>query len=256
MAIANTYTALLTHEQQYGGHSNWKLGVYPTIAVSEAKVPTGTMYVLEENGEVCASMVLNHDQAEEYAEMAIPRRGRSCDGHSYAVHPAAKGGPRIRTAAGAQYAALTGITPHIVFDELSKTSPIPLISMVDTARDYAAENGCKKICLLGTLPTMEGMFFQNSFAKRGIEVVTPNAEERIYIGTKIETELEFGKVLPETQRAFKEIAERIIREEQVQAVVLGCTELPLIFDGVELPVPYINVMQVHINALVDLIMQD
>ncbi len=159
------------------------------------------------------------------------------------------------TAAGAQYAALTGITPHIVFDELSQASPIPLISMVDTARDYAVANDYKKICLLGTLPTMNGAFFQNSFAKRGIEVVTPNAEEKNYIGTKIETELEFGKVLPETQRAFKEIAERIIREEQVQAVVLGCTELPLIFDGAELPVPYIDVMQVHIKALVELIMQ-
>ncbi len=69
IAIADTYTALLKHEQQYGSNSNWKLDVYPTIAVPEAKVPTGTMYVLEENGEVCASMVLNHDQAEEYAEI-------------------------------------------------------------------------------------------------------------------------------------------------------------------------------------------
>lgn len=44
-------------------------------------------------------------------------------------------------AAGAQYAALTGITPHIVFDELSKKSPIPLISMVDTARNFAQKAG-------------------------------------------------------------------------------------------------------------------
>lgn len=164
-------------------------------------------------------------------------------------------GIRNLEAAGAQYAALTGITPHIVFEELSKASPIRLISMVDTARDYAAANGYQKICLLGTLPTMEGTFFQNSFAKHSIEVVTPKAEEKAYIGTKIETELEFGKVLPDTQRTFKEITERIIQEEHVQAIVLGCTELPLIFDGVELPVPYIDVMQIHINALVDLIMQ-
>jgi N-alpha-acetyltransferase 60 len=68
-AIADTYTALLTYEQHNGGHSNWKLGVYPTIAVPQAKVPTGTIYVLEEDGEVCASMVLNHDQALEYAQI-------------------------------------------------------------------------------------------------------------------------------------------------------------------------------------------
>lgn len=66
-AIAETYIDLLTHEQQHGSHSNWKLGVYPTIAVPERSVPTGTMYVLEEDGEICASMILNSEQAEEYA---------------------------------------------------------------------------------------------------------------------------------------------------------------------------------------------
>ena len=165
-------------------------------------------------------------------------------------------GIRNLAAAGARYAALTGITPHIVFEELSSASPIPLVSMVDAARDDAAARGFKKICLLGTLPTMEGTFFQSSFAKRGIEVITPNAGERRFIGTKIETELEFGKVLPDTRSEFKAIAERVIREEQAQAVVLGCTELPLIFADVSLPVPYIDVMQVHIAALIDLILRD
>ena len=68
-AIADTYTELLTYEQQHGSHSNWVLGVYPTIAVPEQKVPEGSMYVLEEDGEICASMVLNHEQAEEYSHI-------------------------------------------------------------------------------------------------------------------------------------------------------------------------------------------
>lgn len=54
MAIAETYRALLTYEQQFGSNSNWKLDVYPTITVPRSKVPTGTMYVLEEDGEICA----------------------------------------------------------------------------------------------------------------------------------------------------------------------------------------------------------
>ena len=159
-------------------------------------------------------------------------------------------------AAGAEYAVLTGITPHIVFDELAASSPIPLISMVDTARDHAAVCGYKKICLLGTLPTMNGAFFQTSFERRGIEVVTPNEKEKQYIGAKIETELEFGKVLPETQQTFRKIVERIIQEEKVQAVVLGCTELPLVFRDMELSVPYIDVMQIHIGALIQMILEE
>lgn len=69
-AIAATYNELLVYEKQNGSNSNWKLGIYPTIAVPESKVPTETMYVLEENGSICASMVLNHNQPEEYADVA------------------------------------------------------------------------------------------------------------------------------------------------------------------------------------------
>lgn len=78
-AIADTYRELLTYEQQFGSNSNWKLDVYPTIAVPKSKVPTETMYVLEENGEVCASMVLNHDQAEEYTEIKWQYPGEKDD---------------------------------------------------------------------------------------------------------------------------------------------------------------------------------
>lgn len=66
-AIAQTYDTLLRHEMLHGSHSNWKLHVYPTIEVPESKIPEGSMYVLEECGEICASMVLNQEQAEEYA---------------------------------------------------------------------------------------------------------------------------------------------------------------------------------------------
>lgn len=68
-AIAATYTQLLQHEQQQGSHSNWRLNVYPTAASAEQAVRAGQMYVMERQGEICASMVLNHNQAEEYAQM-------------------------------------------------------------------------------------------------------------------------------------------------------------------------------------------
>lgn len=66
-AIAESYRALLVYEERHGSHSNWKRNVYPTAAVPESKIPEGSMYVLEEDGRLRASMVLNHDQADEYA---------------------------------------------------------------------------------------------------------------------------------------------------------------------------------------------
>lgn len=83
-AIADTYTALLTHEKEYGGFSNWVLGVYPTILVPEAKVPVGEMFVLEEQKSICASMVLNHDQADEYK--AVSWRYSAEDSQVLVIH--------------------------------------------------------------------------------------------------------------------------------------------------------------------------
>lgn len=68
-AIARTYEELLIFEKENGSNSNWEWNVYPTAAVPESKIPAGSMYVLEEEGEICASMVLNQDQAEEYAQV-------------------------------------------------------------------------------------------------------------------------------------------------------------------------------------------
>lgn len=68
--IAKTYEELLKFEEQNGTNSNWKLGIYPTIQVPQNQIPTGTMYVLEEHGDICASMVLNHKQAEEYSAVS------------------------------------------------------------------------------------------------------------------------------------------------------------------------------------------
>ena len=122
--------------------------------------------------------------------------------------------------------------------------------------EFAKAHRYRKVCLLGTLPTMNGTFFQQSFESKGIEVITPDAAEKEYIGRKIETELELGKVVSDTQNNFRTIAERIIQDENVDTIILGCTELPLIFKGIDLSVPCLNVMQVHIDSLIDLIMSE
>ncbi len=175
---------------------------------------------------------------------------RFCDERDYAgLADYLLTGVRNLAAAGAEAAAFTGITVHVVFDEVARRSPIPIISMVDAARDYAAEKGCRRVALLGTRPTMSGTFFQDSFNARGIGVVVPTSAEQDLIHERISTELELGKVLPKTVGELKAIAGRLVREEGADAVVLGCTELPLAFEGVELPVPKLDVMRVHIGAL-------
>lgn len=166
------------------------------------------------------------------------------------------GAVRSLADAGCGAAALTGITPHIVFEELSAQSPIPVISMIEAACSRALDDGLRKVVLLGTYPTMSGNFFQRAFHARGIDVVTPEPEEMRYIGGKIETEIELGQILPETQKRFADIALGTAKRHGAGAVVLGCTELPLILNEKLLGMPCLDVMEIHIERLISFILED
>ncbi|MBB5182639.1 aspartate/glutamate racemase family protein [Catenisphaera adipataccumulans] len=158
-------------------------------------------------------------------------------------------------AAGCDFGAFTGITPHIVIDKVKEKSPIPIVSMIDTAADDALMKGYTNVGLIGTYPTMSGHFFQENFKKKGIQVVCPHEDEMRLIGNKIETELEYGKVIPETRDRVIEIVRRMQEEEHIQAVVLGCTELPLLFKEAKCPVETIDVLAVHLEALIRMILE-
>lgn len=95
---------------------------------------------------------------------------------------------------GADFAALSANTPHIVFDKLKEQSPIPLISIVEATCEEAKLRGLKKIGLLGTIFTMTGEFFKAPFVKNGIQIIVPTESEIELVNDKISTELELGIV--------------------------------------------------------------
>ena len=163
-------------------------------------------------------------------------------------------GVQSLAAAGAEVAALTGITPHVVFDELAAAAPIPLVSMVETSCAHAVREGYHRVGLLGTGPTMRGSFFQEAFARAGVEALVPGERDLEYVASCIEHELEYGKVLPRTQAELRAIVGRMVAQDGIEAVVLGCTELPMAFAGTALDVPAIDVMRVHVDALVDVVL--
>lgn len=165
-------------------------------------------------------------------------------------------GVRHLAAAGAVFAAVTGNTPHVVFAELAEKSPVPLVSIVETACSEALHQHFRKIALLGTEPTMKADFFKRPFREKGIDVVTPDKNEMKFIGAKISEELELGIISPETRSRCVQIVNRMIRDEKIDAVVLGCTELPLLFKGEKLAVPYLDTMKIHVHKLIDMILSE
>ncbi|MBG6244750.1 aspartate racemase [Candidatus Symbiopectobacterium sp. 'North America'] len=156
---------------------------------------------------------------------------------------------RHLTAVGAEVAALTGNTPHIVFNELQACSAIPLVSIIDATCAEVKAQGLKKVGLLGTRFTMEADFFKRPFIEAGIDVITPILNDIDFVAEKIHYELERGIVKIQMRERFLAVVERMSKYEGIEAIILGCTELPLLFTDVQLAVPALDTVDIHIEAL-------
>lgn len=158
-------------------------------------------------------------------------------------------------ASGADFIALSANTPHIVFDRLQARSTVPLVSIVEAACNEAIRLNKHRVGLLGTIFTMKEDFFKKPFYSSNIEIITPTTEEMEYINLKISSELEFGVIKEETLQGFKKIIKRMQQEDSIEAVILGCTELPLLLNDEVSPIPCLDTMKIHIQLLIDLIVE-
>lgn len=157
---------------------------------------------------------------------------------------------------GAQYAALTANTMHIVYDSVKEQSPIPLISIIDSVCEEAKQRGYKKVGLLGTIFTMTGLFFKEPFIQQNIEIITPSKEVMNSVNNIIANELELGIVKEASTKYLIDVINTLKQDEEIEAIILGCTELPLALNDENSPVPCLDTMKIHINQLVDLMFRE
>ena len=150
--------------------------------------------------------------------------------------------------AGADVGLFAANTPHIVFDELERQSPIPLISIVEATRDVAEQLGLRRLGLFGIRFTMRGRFYSDVFSKAGITLVVPEESEQAYIHDIYINELVKGVFLPETRERLLAIADRLANEEQAQGLILAGTELPLILREARCGIPLLDTTQIHVKA--------
>ena len=159
-------------------------------------------------------------------------------------------------AGGAELAAITANTAHVVFDRVKELSPIPLRSIVEATREAAAGMGAQRLALLGTGFTMASDFYARCFRPAGMEIVVPDPAEQALIHRRLMTEIELGIFKDSTRAELLGIVERMHRATAVDAVILGCTELPLILHGEAYPVaaageslPFLNTTAIHVADL-------
>jgi aspartate racemase len=153
--------------------------------------------------------------------------------------------------AGADFALIASNTPHIVFDDLEGKSPLPLLSIVETACKDAQARGFKRLGLFGTRFTMQGHFYPKVFSRDGMELVVPELSDQVYIHDKYMNELVAGKFLPETRDGLRRVIDKLRADQGIDAVLLAGTELPLILrDPTHNGVPILDTMKIHATAAV------
>jgi aspartate racemase len=158
---------------------------------------------------------------------------------------------------GADFAAIASNTPHIVFEQLRKKSIIPLISIVEAALMYAKKFGFKKLGLFGTKSTMQSGFYQAGFSKEGIEVITPSMESQNYIHEKYMNELVNGIFLEDTKKVFVDIVSQMIKQNEIEGLILGGTELPFILKEEDFGnFKLLNTTQIHVDSILEYAMNN
>lgn len=153
---------------------------------------------------------------------------------------------------GAEVITLTAVTMHMVLDEVEKNTNVSLVSIPKAVCDEALKRGYKKVGLLGTIFTMERDFMKKDMLQAGIEVVVPDKADRELVAKRIFEELEFGIVKESTLQELNGIIRKMQEEHDIEAVVLGCTELPLILNDENCVLSCMDSIEIHINKLIEL----
>ena len=140
---------------------------------------------------------------------------------------------------GADFLICPANTIHEALPHIQNRSPLPWLHIAEVAAAEAVERGFRRIGITGTRQLVESEIYPEKLSARGLEFVRPTAEESRELNRIIFEELVSGVFKPEAVLCLQRIIGRM-KDEGCDAVVLGCTEIPLIIDDANSPLPTID----------------
>jgi aspartate racemase len=149
--------------------------------------------------------------------------------------------------AGADFLISPDNTIHHAFDLVAPRSPLPWLHIVDEVAVVAKSRGYRKLGITGTRYTMEGTVYQQKLPAAGFEFVVPDEAARARIDEIIMDELVNGVFAPESRSYLQQVIGRM-SHQGCDAVVLGCTEIPLLIDDITSPLPTLDSTRILARA--------
>ncbi|MEO8434111.1 MAG: amino acid racemase [Pyrinomonadaceae bacterium] len=140
---------------------------------------------------------------------------------------------------GADFAICPANTAHEAFEYLEPRSPIPWLHIVEVVGEAAKARGYAKLGVLGTKFLMEGKVYPSVLSKRNIEVVIPQPQQRMEINGYILGELVKGTLKDSTKDYFRHSVDELAAAG-CDAVVMACTEIPLILQPEDVATPLLD----------------
>ncbi len=149
--------------------------------------------------------------------------------------------------AGADFLIAPVNTVHEAFDLVTHRSPRPWLHIAVEVANEAERHGYKRLGVLGTRSLMDGPVYRDTLKAAGIEHRVPGGEQRERMHRYIFDELVHGNFHPGTQAYFTDLI-RSLKDEGCDAVVLGCTEIPLLLTQEQSPLPMLDSTRILARA--------
>jgi aspartate racemase len=140
---------------------------------------------------------------------------------------------------GADFLICPDNTVHQAFDYVAPRSPLPWLHIAEVVADDAVARGFRRLGVLGTRWLVDSEVYPEKLAARGLACVRPTDSEREEINRIIMDELVYGTFKPEAVACHQQVMRRM-KDAGCDAVVLGCTEIPLIMSDENSPLPTLD----------------
>jgi aspartate racemase len=150
---------------------------------------------------------------------------------------------------GVEFLICPDNTIHRAFHLVAPHSPLPWLHIVEEVAAEARQRGFRKLAVTGTKYTMEGPVYPEKLSACGIEHLMPNADERSRIDAIVMNELVNGIFSDDSRKYLQQVIGRL-SHEGCDAVVLGCTEIPLLIDDRSSPLPTLDSTRILARAAI------
>ncbi|MCL6415722.1 amino acid racemase [Aestuariirhabdus sp. Z084] len=152
--------------------------------------------------------------------------------------------------AGADFLICPDNTIHQAFDWVAERSPLPWIHIANVVAREAVFRGYKKVGITGTSWLVRSSVYPDALARQGLDFARPNQQQIEQIGNIIMSQLVYSDFRPESVRYFQSVIDDL-KQQACDAVVLGCTEIPLIINDTNASLPTLDSTRLLARAALD-----